>query len=130
MTSIKRVSPVEAKRLMDEEGYTYVDVRTEVEFAAGRPAGAELVPWAFSGPTGMVPNPDFVATMEKTFAKDRKLVLGCRSGGRSLKAAQALVAAGFTDVIDQRAGWDGARNAFGQVSEKGWAAEGLPIEKG
>lgn len=129
MTTIKRVSPVEAKRLVDEEGFTYVDVRTAAEFAAGRPAGARLVSWAHAGPAGMVPNPDFVATMEATFGKDAKLVLGCRTGVRSLKAAQALTDAGFTHVVDQRAGWDGARNAFGQVSEKGWAAEGLPTEK-
>jgi rhodanese-related sulfurtransferase len=130
MNDIKRVSPAEAHRLVQEEGYTFVDVRTEAEFAAGRPAGAKLVPWAFSGPSGMTPNPDFVATMSSTFTKDAKLVLGCRSGGRSLKAAQALAAAGFTNVVDQRAGWDGARNSFGQVTEKGWAAEGLPVEKG
>ena len=43
-----------------------------------------------------------------------------------MRAAQALVAAGFTNVIDQRAGWDGARDSFGQVTEPGWSrARGL-----
>ena len=46
--------------------------------------------------------------------------LGCAAGMRSRQAAQALEAAGFAHVVDQRAGWDGARDPFGQVVEKGW----------
>ena len=41
MANIKRVSPAEAKTLMDE-GYVYLDVRSEPEFAAGHPAGARI----------------------------------------------------------------------------------------
>lgn len=130
MTEPKRVSPVEAKQLMDDEGYTYLDVRTEAEFVAGRPAGAKLVPIMLAGPGGMVPNPDFLKGVEALFPKDAKLVVGCKAGGRSAKAAAALTGAGYTNVIDQRAGFDGARNSFGQVTEKGWAESGLPIEKG
>ena len=130
MTEPKRVSPVEAKKLMDDEGYTYLDVRTEAEFVAGRPAGAKLVPIMLAGPGGMVPNPDFLKGVEALFPKDAKLVVGCKAGGRSAKAAAALTGAGYTNVIDQRAGFDGARNSFGQVTEKGWAESGLPIEKG
>ena len=33
-------------------------------------------------------------------------------------------------MIDQRAGWDGARDAFGQVSEPGWSRAGLPTANG
>ena len=68
--------------------------------------------------------------MKAAFPSDAKIVVGCKAGGRSLRAAQALVAAGFTNVVDQRAGWDGARNPFGQVTEPGWAAAGLPREDG
>ncbi len=130
MSDLKRVSPAEAKQLMEEAGYTYLDVRTPAEFAAGRPAGAVLVPWANAGPTGMVPNEGFLDEIAKTFPKDAKLVIGCKTGGRSQKAALALIAAGYENVVDQRAGFEGARNAFGQVSEKGWAAEGYPVDKG
>src|SRR5687767_8384084 len=128
MSEPKRVSPEEAKRLIDEDGYTYLDVRTEAEFAAGRPVGAKLVPFMFAGAAGMTPNPDFVKSVEAQFPKDTKLVVGCKAGGRSIKAATALVAAGFTNVIDQRAGFDGARDAFGKVTEPGWAPAGLPVE--
>jgi rhodanese-related sulfurtransferase len=130
MTELKRVSPVEAKRLIDEEGYTYLDVRTEAEFVAGRPTGAKLVPMMLAGPSGMAPNPDFLKGVESLFPKDAKLVVGCKAGGRSARAAAVLGAAGYTNVIDQRAGFDGARDAFGQVTEKGWVESGLPVEKG
>ncbi len=127
MTEPKRVSPHEAKVLLDE-GYVYVDVRTPEEWAAGHPAGATNVPWAFTGPSGMSPNPEFVAAMTALHAKDARILLGCRSGGRSLKAASALMAAGFSEVVDQRAGYEGPRDAFGQVTEKGWSPAGLPTE--
>jgi rhodanese-related sulfurtransferase len=129
MTDIRRVSPVEAKQLMDQ-GFVYVDVRSEPEFAAGHPDGAVNVPIATAGAGGMTPNPDFLRAMEALFAKDAKLVVGCQAGGRSLRAAQELVRAGFTGVVDQRAGFGGARDAFGRTSEPGWQAAGLPIEAG
>jgi rhodanese-related sulfurtransferase len=127
--AIKRVSPQEAHALVTEQGYVYVDVRTEAEWAAGHPVGAQNVPWAFSGPSGMSPNPDFLPTMQKLFEKSCPIVLGCKSGGRSLKAAQALVGAGFTAIVDQRAGFEGPRDSFGKVTEPGWSPAGLPVEK-
>jgi rhodanese-related sulfurtransferase len=129
MSDIKRVSPKEALDLQ-KDGWTYVDVRTEGEFTAGHPSGAFNVPISHAGAGGMTPNPDFVAVVERAFGKDAKIVVGCKAGGRSLRAAQALVGAGFTNVIDQRAGWDGARNPFGQLTEPGWSPAGLPSETG
>jgi rhodanese-related sulfurtransferase len=129
MTDIKRISPQEALDLT-KTGWTYLDVRTEEEFADGHPAGAFNVPLARIVAGSMAPNPDFVRVVEKAFGKDAKIVVGCKSGGRSLRAAQALTGAGFTSVVDQRAGWDGARDAFGQVGEPGWSRAGLPAETG
>jgi rhodanese-related sulfurtransferase len=129
MTDVPRISPSEASEKL-AGGWTYVDVRTTEEFEAGHPAGALNVPIAHAGPGGMVPNPDFLPVMKSAFALDAKIVVGCKSGGRSLRAAQALAAAGFTHVADQRAGWDGARSAFGQVTEPGWLRAGLPTEEG
>lgn len=128
MANIKRVSPAEAKRLVDEEGYLYLDVRSEPEFSAGHPTGAHNVPLMNAGPRGMAPNPEFMAVVEALYPKDAKLVLGCRSGGRSLRAAEMMAAAGYTSVLDQRAGYEGARDAFGQMTEQGWAPAGLPTE--
>jgi rhodanese-related sulfurtransferase len=128
MATIQRVSPAEAKTLIDEQGYVYLDVRSEPEFVAGHPTGAQNVPLMNMGSGGMVANPDFLAVVQAIYPKDAKLVVGCKAGGRSLKAAEMMIAAGYTGVIDQRAGFDGPRDAFGALSEKGWSPAGLPVE--
>ena len=129
MTTPKRVAPAEAKTLLDQ-GYTYVDVRSEPEFAEAHPEASVNVPLMHMGAGGMTPNPDFVAVMTAAFPKDARLVVGCKAGARSLRAATMLLDAGFTDVIDQRAGFDGQRDAFGAFTEKGWGPSGLPVERG
>ena len=128
-SEITRISPAEAKKLMDEQGYTYVDVRTEAEYDAGHPVGAHNVPVMNPGARGMEPNPDFLKVMKAVYPQDAKLVLGCKGGNRSMRAARALVEAGFTSIVEQRAGWDGARDQFGALSEPGWLPAGLPTEK-
>ncbi len=128
MADPKRVSPSEAHALLGE-GYVYVDVRTQAEFAAGHPVGAYNVPIMLSG-GGMQPNPSFGEVMRARFPRDAKIVVGCKAGGRSLRAATALLADGYTNIIDQRAGWDGARDPFGQLAEPGWGPAGLPSETG
>jgi rhodanese-related sulfurtransferase len=125
---IKRVSPEEAQALL-EEGYVYVDVRSEPEFEQGHVPGAYNVPLMHQGPGGMQPNPDFLVVMEKVFARDARLVLGCRSGGRSLRAAQMLQGAGYSMLIDLQTGWEGSRDAFGRP-QPGWGPKGLPVETG
>ncbi|MFW6051840.1 MAG: rhodanese-like domain-containing protein [Myxococcota bacterium] len=125
--TVKRVSPQEAKRLMEERGYVYVDVRSIPEFEQGHPQGAYNVPLLHMTPGGMQPNPDFLDVFQALFSKGDKVVVGCRSGGRSLRAAQQLQQLGYTDVVDQRAGFGGATNAFGQKEEEGWQEQGLPV---
>lgn len=128
MATVKRVSPGEAKKLLDEEGYLYLDVRSEPEYAAGHPAGAHNVPVMHAGPAGMKPNPDFLDVVQALYPRDTKLVVGCRSGQRSMRAAELLTGAGYTNVIEQRAGFEGPRNSFGAVTEAGWGPAGLPVE--
>lgn len=130
MTDLKRVSPAEAKRLCDEDGFVYVDVRSVPEFEVEHPQGAWNVPLMHAGAGGMSPNPDFARAMLAVFPKDAKLVLGCKGGNRSLRAAQMLAQQGFTHLVDQRAGFDAARDAFGGVSEQGWKGAGLPTSTG
>lgn len=125
--TVKRVSPHEADALVRDEGYVYVDVRSIPEFDAGHTAGAYNIPLMHATPSGMRPNGDFMSVVSAVFPKDRKLVLGCRSGNRSLRAAEALIAAGYENVVDQRAGHGGARDAFGQLQEAGWEGAGLEV---
>lgn len=125
---MRRVSPREAHELMVRDGYQYLDVRTDTEFAEGRPPGACNVPVALQGEQGLVPNPEFVAQVTSRFDRGARLVVGCAAGVRSLQAAQLLLDAGFVDVVEQRAGMSGVRDAFGRLRERGWRDEGLPME--
>ncbi len=126
----KRISPQEAQELITKQGYSYVDVRSVQEFEGGHPEGSYNVPLLDAGPAGMVPNGDFVAVMGKAFPKDAKLVVGCLAGGRSAKACAALESAGYTNLVDQRAGWGGAKDQFGRLTEPGWSGAGLPSAAG
>jgi rhodanese-related sulfurtransferase len=119
--SVRRISPAEARTLMDEDGYAYLDVRSIPEFEAGHPTGAYNVPLLHAGPGGMTPNPDFLAVVQRSFPTDAKLVLGCRGGVRSLNAAELLTASGYTGIVEQRAGYEGS-----QQGESGWVKQGLP----
>lgn len=116
-----RLSPQDAARLLRDEGYAYLDVRTPQEFGLGHPMGAYNVPFVRGGEA------QFLRVVKAVFAADEKLVVGCHTGNRSQAAAEALLAAGYA-VVEQRAGYAGARDPFGRVTERGWQAEGLPSE--
>ena len=124
-----RISPKEAQALF-AAGWTYVDVRTEQEYEQGHPTGSLNVPLMVAAGSGKAHNPDFLPALEALFEKDAKLVLGCAGGVRSARAAQLLEGAGFTQVKENRAGYAGARDASGAVTEAGWADAGLPNETG
>jgi rhodanese-related sulfurtransferase len=124
MSSAKNATPEEVQALV-AEGYVYVDVRTEAEFNSGHPPGALNVPVSAAG----VPNPEFVPVLERALGTDAKIVLGCQAGPRSRRAAQALLAAGFTDIVEMPAGFGGGRDEFGRALP-GWKQKGLPIETG
>jgi len=143
---VRRVSPSEAKSLLDL-GYFYVDVRSVEEFHDQHPQGSLNVPLdaARDPHTASQPSPGassavggardpageaFVSAMARLFSYDAKIVVGCATGVRSLRAAELLAGAGFVEVVDQRAGIDGARGPFGNLVEPGWAAEGLPVASG
>jgi len=124
----KRVSPPEAAELL-KQGWRYVDVRSIPEFDDGHPQGAANVPLLHFQGGRMAPNGDFQRVMEANFAKDAKLVIGCKSGGRSAQAAALLEAAGYTEIADMRGGYGGERDMLGRVTVPGWAETGLPVEK-
>ncbi len=128
MSEVRRITPEEALRLCEEEGHLYLDVRTEAEFAAGHPRGAHNVPYLFASAGGAVPNPRFLEEVLALYPIDRPIVVGCKSGGRSLAAASRMIAAGYARIVELRAGYDGARGPFGQLVEEGWLAKGLPSE--
>jgi rhodanese-related sulfurtransferase len=127
VAEIKPVTPEEAAELL-KAGHVYVDVRSEPEFEAGHPEGALNVPLLNAGPVGLVPNPEFLAVMESAFGKDEALVIGCKAGGRSKRAAEMLAQAGFSRISDQIAGFDAGKDAFGRAIP-GWSRTALPVGK-
>ena len=126
----RRVTPEEAKDLIDKEGWVYVDVRSVGEFQAGHATGAYNVPLNLIGKGGVTPNEKFLAAMDKVFPRDAKLIVACQAGGRSARAAAQLEGAGFTNVADLSAGFEGKVDAATrQVSEPGWRRKNLPVSQ-
>ena len=129
---IPEVTPTEAHEVLRRHpDAVYLDVRTEPEFEAGHPAGARNVPVLLVDPATREPrpNPDFVATVERHVARGTKILVGCQSGMRSLRACEILRAAGYTDVTNVGGGFGGARDAMGRMVP-GWRDAGLPVETG
>jgi rhodanese-related sulfurtransferase len=123
---VRRLSPHEAFERVEHDAHLYVDVSSVPEFDQGHPTGAYNVPLREPGSEGPRDNAEFLRVMQACFADDAKLVLGCRTGQRSLDAARLLQSAGFRAVVEQRAGFSGARGVFGELIEPGWQAAGLP----
>jgi rhodanese-related sulfurtransferase len=86
-------------------GALVLDVREPFEFEAGHVAGSVLVPLATVG------------VRAGEFDKEQPVYVFCRSGNRSLAAAQTLVDAGYRDV----------RNVQGGIIA--WQAAGLPVSR-
>jgi len=90
-------------------GILYIDVRSTQEFALGHPLGAINVP--LSEPdedTGQtMANPDFVRVMTTNFDSNAPLLIGCQTGGRSVRASQMLEAFGFSQLINVKGGFVG-----------------------
>lgn len=128
---MKDVSPKEAFELMQNDpGTIYLDVRSTQEYDDGHPAGAVNVPiMNFTPGSGMTPNPDFVQIVEEKFPKDARLVVGCKSGVRSMQACQVMEKMGYTNLTNMRGGFVGSADQSGRLVEPGWSMLGLPVEK-
>ena len=102
-----------------------VDVRTDAERAwVGFVPGAE--PLAWKQWPGMAMNPDFDAGIQALGAEGRKLVLLCRSGVRSVAAAQRATELGL-QAYNILEGFEGDPDAAAQRGKLGgWRLHGLP----
>jgi rhodanese-related sulfurtransferase len=127
------IDPQEAKRLLDaKENYIYLDVRTPAEFETGHVPGATNISFANIDPaTGrMHASPDFMPEAEAKFLRDARLIVGCKSGGRSAYASEFLRRSGYTHVFNMVGGFGGVMGQGGQVEEPGWTTLGYPVQKG
>ena len=104
-----------------------VDVRTDAERAwVGQVPGA--VPLALKQWPGMAMTPDFDARLQAIAAQagDKKIVLLCRSGVRSVAAAQRAAQLGIA-AYNILQGFEGDADANGQRGKLGgWRFHGLP----
>ena len=105
----RRVTPAEAAQLVADGKAVLVDVREPDEWTDGVATPATLL--ALSDLTGS--RQAWKAFLDKN--RDQELILYCRSGGRSGRAAQLLAAEGYRTA-----------NAGGFSD---WARAGLPTRK-
>jgi rhodanese-related sulfurtransferase len=128
-------------RLARDRDSVLIDVRTSAEWAyVGLPdlssIGKRLVRVEWQGFPGNRVNAAFVdeATAALTAAggnKDSELFFICRSGGRSLSAARAMAAAGYTRCRNVADGFEGPLDPDRHRGRLGgWKAKGLPWGQG
>lgn len=127
----------------DRAKVLFIDVRTrgEVQFVGYAEDIDGLVPFVEMSQFGewdekngrfkLDANPVFSASVEKLLAKKGltkadTVILMCRSGDRSAKAADLLAAAGFTKVYSQIEGFEGDMSAEGRRSVNGWKNANQP----
>lgn len=106
--AIKNITPIEVYRLQQESGAIRImDVREPGEFAEIRSPLAENIPLSTFNAEDLSKNLDL----------QTPIFIVCRSGARSLKAAQMLSKKGFQNIY----------NIEGGMSA--WADSGLPISR-
>lgn len=81
------LDPMEAKRMV-AEGAQLVDVRTDAEWSSGHVPGATHIPVAEIG------------RRHTELDKTKPVIVYCRSGARSGRAASILQQAGFSEVFN------------------------------
>ncbi|MBI0432382.1 rhodanese-like domain-containing protein [Roseomonas sp. KE0001] len=132
--TIEDVTPrASYEALHDDPEAMLVDVRTDAEWtfvglADLSEAGKQpvLIPWQLY--PSMQVNTAFAEHLRKAgLTPLNKLYFLCRSGARSLAAAQAARAAGFAQSFNVADGFEGPPDAEGHRGMvAGWKAEGLP----
>ncbi len=121
------LTPEEAHAVLREHPKAIlVDVRShpELDFS-GFVEGCCHVPWQRY--PGMTPNVDFDAELRKKAQPGDLLLLLCRTGGRSLAAAEHLADLGYGHCYNILGGLEGKHDTHGQRGKvEGWKASGLP----
>jgi len=129
------LSPTEAwQRLVSDPRAVLIDVRTPEEWTyvgvvnfESLDRDAYFVPWAFF--PQMTPNSDFLDQVKEHAcpSADTPMLFLCRSGVRSVHAARAFSADGFTACFNILAGFEGDLDEHGHRGQiSGWKVDGLP----
>ena len=130
---MKHLTPTETQAYLDAHPEAlFLDVRMELEYLyVGHPPGAVHIAW-YEYPEMQPDVPRFIEQVRREAGGDvsKPLVLLCRSGTRTIAAAEALEAAGFTEVINVLHGFEGDPDEnFHRGRLNGWRHDGLPWEQ-
>lgn len=134
------ISPLEAwKLLSDNSNAVLVDVRTDAEWRfVGVPdlssLGRAVLFLEWNSSDGR-PNANFADQLREQVAPgetdaDRPVLFLCRSGNRSIGAAEVATELGITPAYNIVDGFEGQLDANGHRGETGWRAIGLPWKQG
>jgi rhodanese-related sulfurtransferase len=133
MTYAGDLTPEEAWKILTEDPTSVlVDCRTQAEWSyvgvpdlSGLAKKTVFVEWV-SFPDG-ARNSDFVGELRAAgVADDQQVVFLCRSGHRSIGAAEAATADGVAKAYNVLDGFEGAIDPAGHRGGVGWKATGLP----
>lgn len=124
LMGIQQTTPDKAKEILDQDASAlYLDVRSIPEFTAGHPIRAVNIPLLHLKGGQMIPNPDFQAVAQAVLPKDKRLLVGCKTGGRSQKACEILSQLGYQNLSNVDGGFGGNDH------QPGWQALGLPVSQ-
>ena len=87
----QKISQDKAKEMMDTQEVLVLDVREQSEYAGGHIPGAVLLP------VGTIDEAAAAAVIPE---KDAAVLVYCRSGSRSKRAAKALAGLGYTGIYE------------------------------
>lgn len=110
LADFEDVTVEEARKMIEEENVFVLDVRTPGEFNSSHIEGATLIPVTNSAGSNLSPDQLLEARINEV-PKNRKILVYCRTGRRSVAASKILVAAGYTQVYNMQGGitaWTGA----------------------
>lgn len=130
----ENVTPAEAwQALQENPNAQMVDVRTDAEWAyVGFPdlsaAGKQVLPLSWQIFPKMQVNEAFVDQLRAAgLTPAHSIYFLCRSGVRSLYAADAAIAAGFPHSFNVSDGFEGPQDSDGhRGTVSGWKVDGLP----
>lgn len=130
---MKHLTPIEAYAyLQAHPDALFLDVRMEIEYLyVGHPPGVVHVAW-YEYPEMQTHPARFVEQVRREAGgvSTRPVLLICRSGKRTVEAGTILEAAGFTEVINVRYGFEGDLDEnFQRGRLNGWRFDGLPWEQ-
>ncbi len=98
------VSVQQGKEMIDNGEVFILDVRTQEEYDEGHIMGATLIPL------------DELDRRLKELPQDKKILVYCRTGQRSLTASEKLENSGFTQIYNMKGGITEWKNAGYEVT--------------